>query len=330
MSELISIIIPFFNIEEYFNECLESVINQTYKNIEIILVNDGSTDNSLEIAKKYKEKDARIKIFTTKNQGAAKARNFGLTKANGEFISFIDSDDIVDNDYIEFLVKLNNKYNKKIVCLEPDSFKNKVIEKLENEKTVVYEVKDALKDLFLTKISSGITAKLFHKSLFFNNKFNDYLIAEDFELLFRIFKEVPSIAYSYNKKYHYRIRDGSIMHSSYCDKNNTVFELLDSVEENCDESLRKEFAYYKTSILQDHYKILAYSKYKDKNKIQKIIRTRYKKSFIDKPQDYMNTRQKLLGFLMFMPLPIYKIFVNFIRIVKKVISWKFKKDIEDR
>lgn len=323
MSELISIIIPFFNIEEYFDECLESVINQTYKNIEIILVNDGSTDNSLEIAKKYKEKDARIKIFTTKNQGAAKARNFGLTKANGKFISFIDSDDIVDNDYIEFLVKLNNKYNKKIVCLEPDSFKNKIIKKPMDEKTVVYEAKDALKDLFLTKISSGVTGKLFHKSLFLEDKFKDFLIAEDFELLFRIFKKVSFIIYSYNKKYHYRIRNGSIMHSSYCDKNNTVFELLDSVEEKCDESLRKEFAYYKTSILQDHYKILAYSKYKDKNKIQKIIRARYKESFINKPQDYMSARQEILGLLMFMPLPIYKISINFIRIVKKVISWKF-------
>lgn len=329
MPELISIIIPFFNVEDFLEECLKSITVQTYKNIEIILINDGSTDNSLEIANKFKEKDKRIKIYTTKNQGVAMARNFGIEKAKGDFFIFIDSDDFIDVDYVEYLVNLKNKYKSKITCVELKTFKNNLNKENKEEKIIVYKSKEAQKKLLLTTLSSSVSAKLLDKSLFINNKFKDYLISEDFELMFRILQETDFIVCSSLKKYFYRQRPGSIMHSKYCDKNNAVFDLLDNCELICDNSLKKEFAYYKTSMLQDHYKMLVYSNYINKNLIwtnkqnlKKIIRTKYKNALKDNPQYYMTLRQKILGKLIFTPEPIYKIVVSFIRFVKKVISWK--------
>ena len=92
----ISVIVPIFNVEKYLKECLESIINQTFKDIEIICINDGSTDNSLDILNQYAEKDNRIKVITQSNQGLSAARNTGIKYANGEYISFIDSDDYID------------------------------------------------------------------------------------------------------------------------------------------------------------------------------------------------------------------------------------------
>lgn len=100
MNPLVSVIIPVYNVEKYLRRCLNSVIDQEYKNIEIILVNDGSTDNSLEMAISYKEKDKRIKVFSQENQGLSAARNTGLDKSQGEYIIFIDSDDYVSKDYV--------------------------------------------------------------------------------------------------------------------------------------------------------------------------------------------------------------------------------------
>lgn len=111
MNELVSIIIPVYNQELYIKACLDSVINQTYKNIEIIVINDGSTDNSLNILKEYKKIDKRIILINQKNQGVYKARCNGIKKANGKYITFLDSDDFIDLDFVEKLLKsaINDK-----------------------------------------------------------------------------------------------------------------------------------------------------------------------------------------------------------------------------
>lgn len=104
----VSVIIPVYNVEEYLRQCLDSVINQTLKEIEIICVDDGSTDSSLEILKEYAAKDHRITVITQQNNGAAIARNIGLYNINANYIGFIDADDYIDLDFYEKL--LNNGY----------------------------------------------------------------------------------------------------------------------------------------------------------------------------------------------------------------------------
>lgn len=124
--ELISVIIPVYNVEAYIARCLDSVINQTYKNIEIILVNDGSNDNSGKICDEYAAKDKRIVVIHQKNMGASSARNAGLNKANGKYVCFIDSDDTVENNYIEELLKpLKEKDYDLVICNINDIYENK-------------------------------------------------------------------------------------------------------------------------------------------------------------------------------------------------------------
>lgn len=112
----ISVIIPVYNVEKYLRECLNSVINQTLKDIEIICINDGSTDSSLEILKEYAAKDKRISIIDKENEGLSATRNLGINLAKGEYISFVDSDDYLDLNFYEKLYKTAKKFKADIAC----------------------------------------------------------------------------------------------------------------------------------------------------------------------------------------------------------------------
>ncbi len=115
MDKKISIVVPVYNGEKYISKCLDSLINQSYKNIEIIIINDGSSDNTEKICNKYKEIDSRIKVISIENGGVSKARNIGIENATGQFLMFCDSDDYVAKDWCKLLLE-NYKENNLIVC----------------------------------------------------------------------------------------------------------------------------------------------------------------------------------------------------------------------
>ncbi|MGF3182951.1 glycosyltransferase family 2 protein [Facklamia sp. P12934] len=115
MLRLVSIIIPVFNSEKFISKCLDSVLSQTHHNIEIIIINDGSTDNSLGIIKKFESKDTRIRLYSTENLGVSNARNIGIKKSKGEFVTFVDSDDTVEDNLIEILVNEALKFDVDLV-----------------------------------------------------------------------------------------------------------------------------------------------------------------------------------------------------------------------
>ena len=112
----VSVVIPVYNVEKYIRQCLESVINQTLKDIEIICINDGSKDNTLKILEEYSQKDSRIVLIDKENEGLSAARNQGTELARGEYISYIDSDDWVDTHYLEALYNAAKKYNSDVAC----------------------------------------------------------------------------------------------------------------------------------------------------------------------------------------------------------------------
>ena len=114
MGGLLSIIIPAYNIESYIGRCLDSLLNQTYEDLEIIVVDDGSTDNTLSIIKEYCNKDDRITVIHKENEGVSVARLTGMKKAKGEYVGFVDGDDIVEQDMFEFLMNNAKKYNADI------------------------------------------------------------------------------------------------------------------------------------------------------------------------------------------------------------------------
>ena len=123
MNPLISIIVPVYNSEKFLNKCIESLINQTYKKIELIFVNDGSTDNSLSILKQYSDRDNRIKVFCKKNGGVSSARNFGLSVINDNgYVMFVDSDDNIDKNYIKkFVSKIHTNTDLVVELPQNDS-----------------------------------------------------------------------------------------------------------------------------------------------------------------------------------------------------------------
>ena len=120
----VSVIIPVYNVEKYVKRCIESIINQTLKDIEIIIVDDGSTDNSLYIVEEYANNDSRIKLYSKKNEGLGLTRNFGITRSTGEYIAFLDSDDFVEKDFLERLYNLARKNDADICFGETKKFFN--------------------------------------------------------------------------------------------------------------------------------------------------------------------------------------------------------------
>ena len=150
---LISIIVPIYNVEKYLNQCIQSIVKQTYKNLEIILIDDGSTDKSPELCDEWATNDKRIKVIHQKNQGAAMAKNQGLESATGELIAFVDSDDCIKIDMYERLYKLLKEKQCDIVecgyqCFENNITDEKItknrLEICNNEKAIEYLIDNSL------------------------------------------------------------------------------------------------------------------------------------------------------------------------------------------
>ena len=170
---LVSLIIPVFNTEKYLKKCLDSSVNQTLKNLEIIIVNDGSQDGSLEIAENYAKKDHRIKVFTQKNRGQGFARNLGIKKASGEFIFCLDADDWIELDTLEKLYKKTQvEKSDVVICgwkrIEENSGKT-IATRID-----INVLKDTSKESILKQVFSGnmnlmACACLMNKSIFDEN-----------------------------------------------------------------------------------------------------------------------------------------------------------------
>ena len=219
-NELVSIIIPVYNVEDYLERCIESVINQTYTNIEVILVNDGSTDKSEDICRKFAKNDKRLKIISQRNQGVSCARNTGIMYANGDYIGFVDPDDFIDKSMYEKLLLNMKKYNASIsVCAYTNNESSGNME----SKIFVNKDKNIFDNLFEEgKFSGFVWNKLYARKLIYKNgdtiKFkNDIKALEDLLFNYYIFKECNCVVYSSEELYHYIIRENSALTSKKCD-----------------------------------------------------------------------------------------------------------------
>ena len=161
---LVSVIVPVYNAERYLKICVESIIKQTYKNIEIILINDGSMDGSLQLCKDFNEKDSRIRVIDKENSGVSVARNLGIANAKGKYVCFVDSDDYVESDYIEEL--LNNVQDKTMTFCGYyiDSYKKcAVISPIEikHRENECVKIKDSFTDVFHHGFLAAIWNKIY-------------------------------------------------------------------------------------------------------------------------------------------------------------------------
>lgn len=219
MKDLISVIIPIYNVEKYLSRCINSVIAQTYKNLEIILVNDGSFDSSGIICDEFALKDSRIKVIHKKNGGLSDARNVGINIANGFYFTFIDSDDWVSNDFLEKLYNLCINYNAEISICDFVETKttNTFLSDLKNNQVIQYTNIESLYQLTkYSKTQFGIVCgKLYHKKLFDNVRFPVGKIHEDEFVSYILIYNANKIVYIDRKMYYYFMRNESITRNNF-------------------------------------------------------------------------------------------------------------------
>lgn len=218
MTPLISVIVPIYNVEQYLDRCVESIVNQTYQNLEIILVNDGSTDSSGKKCDEWEKKDNRIVVIHKENGGLSDARNIGLKMAKGEFIGFIDSDDLINKRMYQELLNLIIQKDADIaeckwVTFEED-FELANIE-INSKELILYSTEEALLELIHQRnIKQTVVNKLYRKRII-TVSFPVGKINEDEYWTYRIIGNAAKVIFLNSVLYYYFQRSDSIMHTSY-------------------------------------------------------------------------------------------------------------------
>lgn len=233
---MISVIIPMYNAEKYVEKCIQSLLNQTYQDLEIIIVNDGSKDRSQEICEKYASQDKRITLINTENRGAGSARNTGIETAKGEYISFIDSDDYVCPDYYERLLNMLQKTNADIAIgryeriSEHDEMQfintGEIKECTNMEELMILYGED--EDKYINAVL--VTNKLFKRELFEGDvRFPIRRLIDDEFIIYKLIYKSKKIVYTNDVMYAYVQSDSSIMRTDF--KEQRVYDTIDVYDE---------------------------------------------------------------------------------------------------
>lgn len=221
---IISIVVPVFNVEKYLKDCINSLLNQTYKNIEIILVDDGSTDASCEICDMYAKKNDRIKVYHKQNGGLSSARNYGLDKINGDFVCFLDSDDMYSKNFIENMFNIHKSSKADIIMCRFTRNLDKFLSS-NNANTNYTEIDTitCLKNIYYQKddslFSVNVNTKMYKSNLFNDTRFAVGRINEDLGVSYKIFSNANKVAYSNEIGYYYRVNENSITTAKVSEKN---------------------------------------------------------------------------------------------------------------
>lgn len=219
MEDLVSIVVPIYNAEKTLGRCVESLQSQTFVNIEIILINDGSQDRSFDVASGYARKDKRIVLFDQVNAGASAARNCALTHANGEYILFVDADDYVSHDYVACLYGRIKDLNTDVVISNGRDFDDAGLVELKNKFSDVlfFNGRDSLKELLRGYYFSNVCwGKIFSRKAIGEVEFDVGIkIAEDLKFLHDVFVGVDAVAVVPDVKYYHYKRVGSLTRSGF-------------------------------------------------------------------------------------------------------------------
>lgn len=227
---VISIIVPAYNASEYLGVCIESIISQSFEDFELIIIDDGSTDRSVAIATEYKVIDNRIRVFQFENGGLSTARNRGIERAKGEYILFVDADDMLFPLALETLVKA--AFESKSEIIEGITIRGTKLPVFKRKKFYFKTTspQNAIEDaLYQNLFSSSACGKLFKRSLFNKYKFEAGKLYEDLDIFYRLFDECHSITYLYCPVYFYRDTPGSII-NSWTPKRLDALEVTEKIE----------------------------------------------------------------------------------------------------
>ena len=223
VKNMITVIVPVFNVESYLKQCLDSIINQSYQNLQIILVDDGSTDSSGRICDEYAEKDSRIEVIHKSNCGAALARNTGIESIKGEYVYFVDSDDYLNLDC--FNIMLNNIKNADIVQCREYIFNHKVITKTESIPNGVFDNISFMK-IYLDNWSCSLIHNKLFRTEIIKDKFKGGKVIDDEYFTYKCILNAKKINVIGDSLYYYRIRKSSLMRN----KETVKFQNIDRVD----------------------------------------------------------------------------------------------------
>lgn len=300
--ELISVIVPVFNTETYLGACLDSILTQSYQNLEVIVINDGSTDFSLKIAQTYAEKEDRIKLYSHNNEGLSEARNRGLDVSTGDFITFVDSDDLLLPNALEVLLTTMNQYKADMV--EGKMVRGKVYDSANYSnqlKTEIFSPSEALADvLYQNKLQPSVCGKLFKKDLFKNLKFEKSLLYEDLNIFYKIIDQCRKILWIDFPVYFYRNTDGSIL-NSWKPQRLDVLKVTENIENYIAENYPDILPAARDRRLSANFNMFAlcsiHGQHEDAVKCWNVIKTHRRRSLFNPKVRLKNKAGILLSYL---------------------------------
>ena len=230
-----SIIVPVYNVEQYLDNCLNSILKQTYENYEVIVVNDGTKDNSQDIIDKYVKKDKRFKGFKKKNEGIATTRNYGINKASGEYIIFVDSDDDIDKDLLLEVNKIVERDEPEIVRFNATTINQESKNIIDQEEFSNLSGLEAFKSLMKNDLFVALWSYAFKREYWLKNnfKFTDGLVHEDYGLTPYVILKASKVSCTNKVLYNYYVREKSIMNDKELEKlKKKAFDALQLFDEN--------------------------------------------------------------------------------------------------
>lgn len=313
--EKVSIVVPVYNVEDYLKYCVDSLINQSYKNIEIILVDDGSTDDSGRICDEYAQEDDRVRVLHIENGGLSNARNTGVNVASAEWVIFIDSDDYYDRRTVEYLVQLQKKYAVDLVAtsvIEVRDFQSDdFIGSLTDIDSLKLDRYTALKKMFYGNIvGTHPGGKLYKKEILMKFPFPKGMIYEDLAVSFEHIGACNEIAVGYINLYKYYRRPGSIVNSSYSDKFLDFYKAIELNREYVerdypnDQEMKKALTVrYVFKGLHVVHALLGSQMYEQVNKIRKEYRRYWKDILIN---SHITRKNKLKYLLLLLSPHLYQ------------------------
>ncbi len=326
---LISIIVPVYNVRPYLEKCLDSICGQTYKNLEVIVVDDGSADGSGEICDTYARLDDRVKVIHQLNAGQSAARNRALSIAQGAFLGFVDSDDWIDKDMYEFLYQLILESNADIaICSHYIEKQGKTKVRYSSDEKTVFSRDEAIRALVVDKrVRNYLWDKLFKCRLFNAVRFPEKLIFEDIAVSYHLFHKAHRVVMQDCPKYHYLKHGESTTHGKlYNPKNEymlflSVYEQVKFVYENKIWDRAPVYVHERGIHLIDHIMMLPSSSF-----IENIM-----KDVLAKMQEFDTVSWPQLGvvsifkrYMMYYHLCAYRIVYRSVRLFFKSRRYKFQ------
>lgn len=236
---IVSIVIPVFDMEPFIDRCISSVVDQTYRDLEIVIIDDGSTDRSLEICKEWENRDSRIRIFHQDNKGVSSARIKGIAESTGDFITFIDSDDWIDDTYVGTAVEAflqNSDIDVVIEGMQQETMDGRSFRFGVIGRDHLYSAEEAGQELFRYSFFTwGISGKFYKRRLLDAIKLDDHItIGEDLDWNWRLLHRAKKVFYTCKSDYHYVMNGNSAMHEQDSVMENSM-EVFDRILNSCDQ-----------------------------------------------------------------------------------------------